>query len=439
MKPLVVRAVGRPLLTSILLVLTLALLVPLAAIAVTTFDRTAYRFSSPSDVRGPITLLVLGDSLGSGFRASPGASFVARLGADLRRARPGSRTYNLSTPGSKIGDLQRQLVKAPVEKADAVMLVAGGNDVRALTDPLKLALQERALLDRIHARFPDAVVFVANVPDVSRSMFGLPATRKRFKLWSGLRSPIRSIVALDDALVERMARNRNAAILDLLSLSRLPDADDPRFISSDGLHPNDAGHARIAAYAWPIVAGALGIAASGASPVDGRLLDVLREGETVILFRPALTDAGRDAPGPRGQDFRDCKTQRNLSEAGRRQAREIGVAFRAQQIPLGEIYTSNYCRAIETARLAFGRGKPVTELTARPGEEERVDTWVRKMLIAPLHGHKNRVLICEPSELKLLAGETIPEGEGAIFVAAGPDASLIARITPDQWAGLATR
>jgi hypothetical protein len=180
-------------------------------------------------------------------------------------------------------------------------------------------------------------------------------------------------------------------------------------------------------------------AAAGASSVDGRLLDVLREGETVILFRPTRTAPGRDLPGPRGMDFRDCKSQRHLSDAGRHQAREIGVAFTAQQIPVGEIYTSNYCRAIETAKLAFGRGKPVTELTARPGEEERVDNWVRKMLLAPPKGGKNRVLICEPNEMKLLSGETIPEGEAVIFVAAGKDVELAGRILPDQWAGLATR
>jgi hypothetical protein len=180
-----------------------------------------------------------------------------------------------------------------------------------------------------------------------------------------------------------------------------------------------------------------GVAAAD-SGLDYRLLNIMREGETVIVFRPALTDRGQDTPGPKGLDFRNCKTQRNLSEAGRRQARTIGAAFRAQQFPVGEIYTSNYCRAIETARLAFGRGKAVTELTARPGEEERVDNWVRKMLIAPLKG-KNRVLICEPAELKLLIGDTIPEGGAAVFVGASKDAELVARITPAQWASLAGR
>jgi lysophospholipase L1-like esterase len=255
-----VRVVGRLALIAIILALTLAMLVPLAAIAVTTFDRTAYRFYATTNTSGPLTLLVLGDSLASGYRASPSGSFVARLEANLSQARPGSRTYNMSDPGAHIADLQRQLENAHVAKADAVLLVAGGNDVRALTDPLRLALEERALLDRIHSRFPDAVVIVSTVPDVSRSMFALPLERrKRVRLWSVLQGPIRSMVAFDDSLVERLARNRNAAILDLLSLSRLPDADDPTFISSDGLHPNDAGHARIATYAWPIVAGALGV------------------------------------------------------------------------------------------------------------------------------------------------------------------------------------
>jgi lysophospholipase L1-like esterase len=251
------RAAGRLALLVIVVALTLAMLVPLAAIAVTTFDRPAYRLSTTTNARGPLTLLVLGDSLGSGYRASSNASFVARLGAKLRAARPGSRTYNMSEPGAHIGDLQRQLLKAPVTKADAVLLVAGGNDVRGLTEPITLALQERALLDRIHARFPGAAVIVSTVPDVSRSMFHIPLGHGRVRLWSSFRFPIRAIVAFDDSLVERLARNRNAAILDFLSLSRQPDADEPAFISSDGLHPNDAGHARIAAYAWPIVATAL--------------------------------------------------------------------------------------------------------------------------------------------------------------------------------------
>jgi lysophospholipase L1-like esterase len=244
---------------AIVLTLTLAMLVPLAAIALTTFDRTTYRFPAAAKGSGPLTLLVLGDSLGSGYQASRDGSFVARLSAALSKARPGSQTYNLSAHGAKIGDLQKQLNKTSGVKVDAVLLVAGGNDVRALTDPIRLALDERILLDRIHARFPDAVVIVTNVPDVSRSMFSLPVTRKRIQLWTAFRSPIRSLVAFDDSLVERLARNRDAVIVDLLSLSRLPDADDPTFISRDGLHPNDAGHARIAAYAWPIVAGALGV------------------------------------------------------------------------------------------------------------------------------------------------------------------------------------
>src|SRR5262249_31293132 len=51
----------------------------------------------------------------------------------------------------------------------------------------------------------------------------------------------------------------------------------------------------------------------------------------------------------------DCPTQRNLTDAGRDDARRIGAAFRSRAIPLGRVLSSPWCRCLETARLAFGR------------------------------------------------------------------------------------
>ena len=50
----------------------------------------------------------------------------------------------------------------------------------------------------------------------------------------------------------------------------------------------------------------------------------------------------------------DCSTQRNLSAEGRRQAQAIGEQFRARQIPVEQVLSSRWCRALDTARLAFG-------------------------------------------------------------------------------------
>ncbi len=68
----------------------------------------------------------------------------------------------------------------------------------------------------------------------------------------------------------------------------------------------------------------------------------------VIFMRHAL------APGigdPANFDITDCNSQRNLDEAGRRQAREAGAFFRAENIQFDHILSSRWCRCVETAGL----------------------------------------------------------------------------------------
>jgi phosphohistidine phosphatase SixA len=66
------------------------------------------------------------------------------------------------------------------------------------------------------------------------------------------------------------------------------------------------------------------------------------------LIRHALAPGTGDPP-----DFivRDCATQRNLSEKGRNQARNIGRLFRDKGIYQAEVYSSQWCRCLETATL----------------------------------------------------------------------------------------
>ncbi len=74
---------------------------------------------------------------------------------------------------------------------------------------------------------------------------------------------------------------------------------------------------------------------------------------TSSIFRHTATDWGEDDEHP--VDLSDCDTQRNLSATGRRQARAIGEAIERLDIPIGRVLSSPFCRAVDTARLAFGR------------------------------------------------------------------------------------
>jgi phosphohistidine phosphatase SixA len=92
---------------------------------------------------------------------------------------------------------------------------------------------------------------------------------------------------------------------------------------------------------------------------EAELWAALRKPDHLVIMRHAL------APGTGDPDnFRvdDCSTQRNLSEAGREQARRTGEAFRRNGIESAAVYSSQWCRCLETARL-LELGE-VEELTA---------------------------------------------------------------------------
>lgn len=68
----------------------------------------------------------------------------------------------------------------------------------------------------------------------------------------------------------------------------------------------------------------------------------------VVLLRHAISPGTGD---PANFQLNDCSTQRNLSEAGRQQARDIGEAFRDRNIPVIKVLSSQWCRCVETAEL----------------------------------------------------------------------------------------
>ncbi|MBE9044892.1 histidine phosphatase family protein [Pleurocapsales cyanobacterium LEGE 10410] len=69
----------------------------------------------------------------------------------------------------------------------------------------------------------------------------------------------------------------------------------------------------------------------------------------VVLLRHTITVSGTGDPP--GFELDDCETQRNLSEAGREQAKQIGREFRDRNISISQVLSSQYCRCLDTARL----------------------------------------------------------------------------------------
>ncbi|WP_435115359.1 histidine phosphatase family protein [Candidatus Pelagibacter bacterium nBUS_49] len=84
--------------------------------------------------------------------------------------------------------------------------------------------------------------------------------------------------------------------------------------------------------------------------LNQNLINELKQGGKLIFIRHAYAPGGGD---PKNFDINDCKTQRNLSNSGRNQAKKIGSFFKDNNILIDEVYSSEWCRCKETASLAF--------------------------------------------------------------------------------------
>ena len=73
----------------------------------------------------------------------------------------------------------------------------------------------------------------------------------------------------------------------------------------------------------------------------------------VLLIRHASTEPGLGDPA--GFTIGQCQTQRNLSDAGRAEARAIGEWFQRHGLQPQVVLSSQWCRCLDTARMALGR------------------------------------------------------------------------------------
>jgi broad specificity phosphatase PhoE len=84
--------------------------------------------------------------------------------------------------------------------------------------------------------------------------------------------------------------------------------------------------------------------------LDKNLMNQLLDGNKLIFIRHAYAPGNGD---PDNFNLNDCSTQRNLSEEGRKQAKKIGEFFINNNIKIEKIFSSEWCRCKETAKIAF--------------------------------------------------------------------------------------
>jgi broad specificity phosphatase PhoE len=175
--------------------------------------------------------------------------------------------------------------------------------------------------------------------------------------------------------------------------------------------------------------------ASTSSELQGaKLLSALRGGGYVIYFRHTSTDFG--ANDDNMTSYADCATQRNLTEQGRTEARNIGAAISALAIPIGTVMASPYCRTMETAKLMFGRATATPAVRGGPAQAEAERyADLRKVMSTRVERGTNAVIASHGNPFRaVVGGAYLAEGEAAIIEPRGADGfRVIARIRKDEW------
>lgn len=164
------------------------------------------------------------------------------------------------------------------------------------------------------------------------------------------------------------------------------------------------------------------------------LLQALRNGGYILYFRHTATDFSQSDEAMTSVE--DCASQRNLTEAGRAQARAIGEAIRALAIPVGDVMASPYCRTVETGMLMFGRVEKSNDVRGGPRTADSHERYagLRKLLSTSPPAGTNLAIASHGNPFYAVAGPpNLAEGEAAVVRPLGNAFEIVARIRPERW------
>lgn len=167
------------------------------------------------------------------------------------------------------------------------------------------------------------------------------------------------------------------------------------------------------------------------------LIDAMKSGGVVLYIRHAQTES--DYADQVSAEIGNCATQRVLSQDGWADARKIGQALATLDLNIVEVISSEYCRAWQTADLAFGTYETNAALNFEPYEDYTEDQFsamrarVSPLLTAPTDGV--RVIVGHDDPFEAATG-IYPEPQGVAYLIR-PDGTgdfeVLGQIAPNQW------
>jgi phosphohistidine phosphatase SixA len=199
-------------------------------------------------------------------------------------------------------------------------------------------------------------------------------------------------------------------------------------------------------FAVAVLAAALSLLAASeqSAPAQADWINALRQGGYVIVFRHGASRQDQADTDPLNPS--NVAQQRQLTDAGRAKAKEIGEAFRKLRIPVGQVHTSVFNRAVENGKLMnLGEVTPSLDiaeggLVVTPTENNRRAQALRRLATTVPPAGTNTVVITHKPNLLDAFGKDwfdVREGEASVFQPDGGGYKLIVRVQADEWSKLA--
>ena len=156
----------------------------------------------------------------------------------------------------------------------------------------------------------------------------------------------------------------------------------------------------------------------------------LRQGG-VVVFRHANAPGGGDPPG---MTVGDCATQRNLDDSGRDQARRIGERLRKEKVAVGAVWSSAWCRTLDTAALLKAgnvRNEPAFDSFFADRSREPTQTAAARELLLVWRGPGALVVVTHQVNISALTGVQPASGEGVVLRrGSGSRLDVVGRVLP---------
>ena len=158
------------------------------------------------------------------------------------------------------------------------------------------------------------------------------------------------------------------------------------------------------------------LAMAGVDSDQAGMIERIKAGGHILMIRHAIAPGTGD---PANFRIGDCSTQRNLDDRGRRQAKAIGDWLRSNGITSARVYSSQWCRCLETAELLeIG---PVAELPALNSFYEMAQDRqpnleaLRKFIAQQPSDGVLVILVTHFVTIAAIANEGVSAGEGVLL------------------------